>query len=131
LFPLPRPVQLANADQVYIDAVTIRGNVAAGTSPGRQNIEQLPTLTLFDEGPQGEEDVQITPNPATDMIRVSTFEPIREVSILSIDGKTLLSQTFDGVEQATLNVAALPTGMYVVSVLTDEERNAERVVIRR
>ena len=121
----------ANADQVYIDAVTIKGNVATGSGPGRQNIEELPTLTRFDEGPQSEADVQITPNPATDIIQVTAFEAIREVSILSIDGKVMMTRNFEGVEQATLRVANLPTGMYVVSVLTDEERNAERVVIRR
>ena len=121
----------ANADQVYIDAVTIKGNVASTTSPGRQHIQELPTLTLFDEGPQSEADVFVTPNPATDIIQVSAYEAIREISILSIDGKVLMTRNFEGVEQATLRVADLPTGMYVVSVLTDEERNAERVVIRR
>lgn len=119
----------ANADQVYIDAVTIKGNVAA--TAGRQNIEALPTLTLFDEGPVSEADVRITPNPATDLIQISADEAIREVTILSIDGKVLMTRTFEGLELVTLRVADLPTGMYVVSVLTDEERNAERVVIRR
>lgn len=118
-----------NGDQVYVDAVVLTGNVAA--TAGRSNLEELPTLTRLDEGNEGELDVQITPNPATDMITVRAFDPILEITILSIDGKQLMHRTFDGVEQATLRVADLPTGMYVVSVLTEEERNAERVIIRR
>jgi hypothetical protein len=119
-----------NGDQVYVDAVVLTGNVAA--TAGRTNLEELPTLSLlFDAGNEGEQDVQITPNPATDQITVRAFDPILEISILSIDGKQLMHRTFDGVEQATLRIANLPTGVYIVSVLTDEERNAERVVIRR
>jgi subtilisin family serine protease/chitodextrinase len=118
-----------NGDQVYIDAVVLTGNVA--TSAGRTNLEELPTLSLFDAGNEDEQDVQITPNPASEMITVRAFDPILEISILSIDGKQLMHRTFDGVEQATLRIANLPTGVYIVSVLTDEERNAERVVIRR
>ena len=119
----------SNADQVYIDAVVVKGNVTAGAS--RSNLQELPTRTMFDEGAVSEADVRIVPNPATDVISVSADDPIREVSILGIDGKQLLHRVYAGVERATLRVADLPTGIYVVSVLTDEERNAERVVIRR
>ncbi|TXF90758.1 S8 family serine peptidase [Neolewinella aurantiaca] len=121
----------ANGDQVYIDAVTVRGNVATTTSPGQLDLQQLPTVTLFDEGPESEQEVRIAPNPADDIIMVSADEPILEVSVLTIDGKQLMVRTFEGVEQATLRVDDLPTGLYLISVLTNEERNAERVVIRR
>ena len=119
----------ANNDQVYIDEVIIRGNVAGGSFNGNPTL--IPTHTLAGGPEQSAGGLILTPNPATDLLQVRVDEEIREISVITLDGRTLMTRRFAGQTTATLKVADLPTGMYVISVLTEEERVAERVVIRR
>jgi chitodextrinase len=124
----------ANADRVYIDQVTVTGNATSGYNPthrANSTIEEVLTIQRFDAPDQDDYDVKIAPNPASDIINVTAEEAIKEVSIYSVDGKLLMHRVFEGLDRVTLKVSDLPTGMYLVSVLTEEERNTERVVIRR
>jgi subtilisin family serine protease/chitodextrinase len=123
-----------NNDQIYIDQVTVTGNVPAGanaTGDAIVTIEKIPTIRRFDIQEEDDYEVKIAPNPASDIINIIAGEEIQEVSIFSVDGKLLMRRVFEGSDRVTLKVSDLPTGMYLVSVLTDEERNTERMVIRR
>jgi len=123
-----------NADRIYIDEVTVTGNATSGahTAEGAiSTIEEVMTIQRFDSPDDDEFDVKIAPNPASDIINVTAEEEIKEVSIYSVDGKLLMHRVYEGTERVTMKVSDLPTGMYLVSVLTVEERNTERVVIRR
>ncbi|MFK8165559.1 MAG: S8 family serine peptidase [Lewinella sp.] len=124
----------ANADQIYIDQVTVTGNAAGGANASGgavSTIEQVSTIQRFDTPGEEDYEVKIAPNPASDVINVIADEEIKEVSIFSIDGKLLAHRVFEGTDRVTMKVNDLPTGMYLVSVLTEEERNTERLVIRR
>jgi chitodextrinase len=124
----------ANADRIYIDQVTVTGNAASGSNATEgtiSTIEEVMTIQRFDSPDDDEFDVKIAPNPASDIINVTAEEEIKEVSIYSVDGKLLMHRVYEGTERVTMKVSDLPTGMYLVSVLTVEERNTERVVIRR
>lgn len=122
----------ANADQIYIDQVTVSGSNVAGSATGPvATIEHVPTLRRFDEITTSEADVRISPNPATGVISVGVDDAMREITVFTVDGKQLMQRSYDGVLQTTLDVSDLPSGIYILSVKTDEEMVTERLVIRR
>ncbi len=123
-----------NSDQIYIDEVTVTGAAAAGTSATGEafvTIEEVPTFRLTDTGNEGEGDLFISPNPAFDILTVRAGENIESVTLYTMDGRQLRHLNYQGLEQVTLKVNDLPTGMYLLSVQTEEERNTEKVMIRR
>ncbi len=123
-----------NADQIYIDQVTVTGSSTAGATAGGEaivSIEEIPTFRRTDAEEEGEGEVFIYPNPTTDVLNVRAGEVIESVTLYSIDGRQLRHLTYQGTEQVTIKVGDLPTGMYLLSVQTEEERNTEKVMIRR
>ncbi|MFT7119952.1 MAG: subtilisin family serine protease/chitodextrinase [Neolewinella sp.] len=123
-----------NNDQIYIDQVTVTGNEVAGANAAGviSTIELIPTTRRFDDVTDiGEADVQIAPNPASDVVTIRVHDPMSRITVYSIDGKQVFSRSYDGVEQTTIDVSSLPSGIYILSVQTDEELVTERMVIRR
>lgn len=55
----------------------------------------------------------VYPNPANDVLNISTSEEIANVSILGLDGKVVATST-----TSTVNVADLNSGMYIYEVTT-------------
>jgi len=122
----------ANADQIYIDQVTVSGSNVSGANLGTvATIEEVPVLRTFDLDEMGEADVQIVPNPATNVVSLRVHDDMKEVQVYSTDGKLIMQRTYNGVNQTTLNVSTLPSGIYLVHVVTTEETVTERMVIRR
>ena len=122
----------ANADQIYLDQITVTGsNVGTANTGAIATIHEVSTIRRFDYVEGSEADVRLAPNPATDVVVVSVDDPMREIQVFGVDGKLLLRNTYDGLDRTTLNVATLPTGVYLIHVVTDEETVTERLVIRR
>ncbi|SEP55884.1 S8 family serine peptidase [Neolewinella agarilytica] len=122
----------ANADQIYIDEVIITSSSTSKLNTGTiSTIEPVGGPVRFDNPDVADYEFKITPNPASDYLQVTADELIEEVSLYSIDGKLLLNRTIGNVETTTLDISQLPTGVYLLSVQTEEETNTERVVIRR
>ncbi|MTB50988.1 S8 family serine peptidase [Lewinella sp. W8] len=125
----------ANADQIYIDQVTLTGTTLGGANIGGDGttvtIEQLPTRTTFDIEDESEFDIRISPNPATDLVTVRADEAIESVTVTSIDGRQLLYRKVGNVDQAQLDVSDFPAGVYLISIQTTEELLTDKVVIRR
>ncbi len=121
-----------NADQIYIDEVTVTGSLASGASVGPTvTIEEIPTTRTFDLTDLSEADVKLVPNPATDIVSVQVADPINQITVFSVDGREIFRQSYQGVEQTSLDVRTLPAGVYLVSVQTEEELVTERLVIHR
>jgi hypothetical protein len=121
-----------NADQIYIDEVVITSVTTSSFNTGTiSTIEPVGGPVRFDNPEEGDYEFKITPNPASDYLQVTADELIEEVNLYSIDGKLLLNRTIGNVESTTLDISHLPTGVYLLSVQTEEETNTERVVIRR
>ncbi len=121
-----------NGDQVYIDEVTVTGSLTSGSSTGViATIEEIPTLRTFDEISLGEADIDIFPNPAKDQISVRVADEISEITVFSVDGRQILTRSYEGIEQTTLDVSRLAAGVYMISVQTTEELVTERLIIHR
>ncbi len=64
--------------------------------------------------------LRLYPNPATDLVRIAlnAGEEMGTVSVLDVQGRTVLQQAFRGV-QAELDVSGLSSGAYVVQLRTE------------
>lgn len=64
--------------------------------------------------------ISLYPNPAVDMVSIaSSKENIQAVEIYDVSGKMVQSFKDSG-KSVSINVSALPSGMYIAKVLTDE-----------
>jgi hypothetical protein len=63
------------------------------------------------------------PNPAHDMLRIRTTQPLLDVAILNTQGQLLRNE-----KQAEFSVADLPSGLYFLRVRTDAGETALRFV---
>lgn len=123
-----------NGDQVYVDQVTLTGFQAANTLAGegaRRQIRETGKLTLSEVAGFGEAAFLLIPNPATDQVQLRTEEPLLEVRLFSINGQLLQHHRMQNTKQLNLSLDGLPTGVYLVSILTTEERSTERLVVRK
>jgi subtilisin family serine protease len=120
----------ANADQVYIDEVTVTGSLASGNAAGAvATIHEVPSLRVMDAEIMSEADVELFPNPASDEVTVHVADGIKRVIVFNIQGQEMLRRDYEGFDQATLDVSGLAAGVYLISVQTEEESITERLII--
>ena len=73
-------------------------------------------------------DVQLSPNPTTGIINISNVRDIARVEVVDAQGRIILSRE-DAVPR--LDLSSLPTGVYVVKLITDSGRfDARKVQLR-
>ncbi len=119
-----------NGDQVYIDEVTVTGSQTSGFSTGPVvTIEELPTLVSFNANDEIEEDIKLFPNPTSEKVSIQVTDEIKHISIFNMEGREILRRSYEGIEQTILDVSSLATGVYMISVQTEEELITERLVI--
>ena len=120
----------ANADQIYVDEVTVTGSLVSGSSSGLEvTIEEIPSIQTLDFGDQIELDVELYPNPASELVNIRVADEMTQISIYKIDGQVVLRRSFDGVDEAVLDISSLSSGAYMISIQTEEEVITERLVI--
>lgn len=121
-----------NADQIYIDEVTVTGSQTGGASTGPiVTIEEMPRLTTFDVSDMPESGVQLFPNPASDLVTVQVTEEINHIIIFNIQGQEIFRGNYEGIQQTTLDVSHFAAGAYLISIQTNEEIITERMLINR
>lgn len=74
----------------------------------------------------------VSPNPAMDVITVTTDREFKQIEVLTMSGRSMSvrSNYFTGQRKATINISKVPAGIYIVRVRTDEG-DAFRKVIKR
>ena len=77
-----------------------------------------------------EPEVSVVPNPAADRVAVRCGGRMTAVEVVDALGRTVLSIDGGG-NEATLDVSALPTGLYTVLVTTPQGRTARHLTIVR
>ncbi len=71
------------------------------------------------------------PNPAETTITVTAGDPIREIAIYSMDGKQVMSHTFDTINRSEqLDVTAIAAGNYIVRIATASGNSVTRLIKR-
>jgi hypothetical protein len=85
-------------------------------SEARAGFAQAAELVFVNEATQSTNDIEIFPNPVTDMLNVVlNVEPTAAVKIFSMTGVEMMSVPAQDLNGA-INVASLPKGMYIISV---------------
>ena len=122
----------ANADQVYIDEITIIGAQASGSNTGPiVTIEEIQTTSTSSSMYLAEADVELFPNPASDLVSVRVDDEISQVVIYNVQGREMFRRSYEGIKQANLDVSTLAAGIYLISIQTKEELITERLMIHR
>ena len=59
-------------------------------------------------------EANVYPNPATDFVNISAVEPIALVTITDLQGRMVIRQLSNGINETKINVSALANGMYEI-----------------
>ncbi|MEM6724805.1 MAG: S8 family serine peptidase [Bacteroidota bacterium] len=121
-----------NGDQVYIDQVTVTGSNASGSNvEPLVTIQEIPTLSKFNDLPNIEADVELFPNPTSDLVTVRVLDEIQQITVFNIQGQVMFNRMYGNLMQTDLNVSRFVPGVYLIMVQTDEEVVTERLIIQR
>ena len=71
---------------------------------------------------------RLHPNPSSGSITVENLNTAAAVSIYSVNGKKVMS--LDNYTGESINVSALSSGLYLVSIETEESKEVRRLVKR-
>ena len=122
----------ANADQIYVDEVTVTGAlIAASTLSPISLIEPVGSPSISTTVVTPEAELTLFPNPAVDLVTVRATDAIQRVIVFDVQGREVLRRNYEGIETTSLDVSALGSGVYLFSVQTVESRSTERLVIKR
>ncbi len=81
-------------------------------------------------GSKNENDgITIYPNPAKDMVFISSHEPISRITVFDFSGKVVADLPVNNKTKFELSTTGLNAGVYMVRVNTKKEEVVERVVI--
>ncbi len=117
----------ANADRVYIDEVIITGNGSGSRLSGEStsDISLVSGKTMLSD--LDDLGYEVFPNPATSSLSIRTEDNINEIKIISLTGQLIRTQTIQS-DHVTLDIAELKTGLYLLSIETDEEVLTQKFV---
>lgn len=73
----------------------------------------------------------IYPNPATDHLMVRSALKIKKIVMMSILGEVVLEQNVNMVNKQRLDLNAFPSGIYLLTVFTQDNKITKRVKISR
>lgn len=71
--------------------------------------------------------ISITPNPAKNYITVSTSDVIKELRLISLDGK-LVSRWTNVLGTSTLDISNIAAGVYIVKMITGDAEQSRKII---
>ncbi|RDI04550.1 T9SS-dependent choice-of-anchor J family protein [Flavobacterium sp. AG291] len=74
--------------------------------------------------------LSIYPNPVNNIINIDSNDniSISKVSIADLNGRTVKSVSFDGVSNASVNIADLASGMYMMNITSDKGMTTKKIM---
>lgn len=127
----------ADDDQIYIDDVVITGCSSAASKPSdpvaELRVDNDPTESML----PAIEGVQISPNPARDMLFVDyqiDKDGAVQVMLNDLSGRTVFQNKYQvsaGAQRISLDLSTLPAGMYTVHLSGGNQAFNEKVLIVR
>lgn len=127
----------ADDDQVYIDDVVITGCSSAASKPSdpvaELRVDNAPAESML----PAIEGVQISPNPARDMLFVDyqiDKDGAVQVMLNDLSGRTVFQNKYQvsaGAQRISLDLSTLPAGMYTVHLSGGNQAFNEKVLVVR
>lgn len=75
-------------------------------------------------------EVQIYPNPATNYLNIKSDWFINDIKIKDINGKEILTQKVNNEKKSTLNVQALPSGVYLAEIISGNQKQIKKIIVK-
>jgi hypothetical protein len=82
------------------------------------------------KNPEQEKLFEMYPNPASGLVYINHLEGNSTVKILSVDGKTLLTQQLTGLTETSIDISRLEKGIYFVQLMQNEKNQTEKLIVR-
>lgn len=76
------------------------------------------TLVGIETIPSSLNNIHIFPNPVEDILTINSEVKFKELSILSINGQTLLNRAYE----SAINLNSLPTGVYILKLIDNSDQ---------
>ncbi|MEL7220444.1 MAG: M36 family metallopeptidase [Bacteroidota bacterium] len=126
----------------YLDDIILYSNLftltntACTTSGGGSSCSDV--VTIVNQGSVSTTEIdqdrplKLFPNPASDKLTVELPAMLNEqveLSILAVDGRQLQSQVYDSFLRETLDLSALPAGIYMLQFRTAEDLTTRRLIV--
>lgn len=123
-----------NSDYIYLDNIMLSGcKNNASARLAEPSLEE----TISADATGILSDIKLYPNPTSDVLNME-MELVQdaqiELVIIDVTGKTVLSRSFnqtEGLNKLTLNMYELPSGIYMMNVVSENEMLTKRFVIQR
>ncbi len=125
----------ADDDQVYIDDVVVTGCTVSGARNDQSTENRF--SEPGDENTATFSEVLISPNPATDMLNIRyQINKDADVQVLLVDMTGRIAQQNSqnvaaGANQFQVDLSSLPSGLYSVQLISNDQVYSEKVVVRR
>ena len=102
----------------------------AGVCSGEAKTEDiiLPLMAVSTQDLQAADELQVSPNPATDVLNISVSGADAEqlhVELLDLSGRSVLRQAWN---KEALNIAELAAGQYVLRLIGEKKMWVQRIV---
>ncbi|HAP63026.1 MAG TPA: hypothetical protein DCR93_27185, partial [Cytophagales bacterium] len=71
----------------------------------------------------------IYPNPAVDVVTVTAGSPLKQVSVMNLLGQTMQTTPQISGREATVDVASLEAGSYLIIAVDEEGKKVHKLVV--
>jgi hypothetical protein len=112
-----------NDDEVFIDAVIIKGNTGSNLIEELISIKSENNIVLADERIN---DMSLSPNPAENTVQIKLSETPKSIKIFNVSGQ-LIQMPVD-IEQSIMDVSLLKSGIYFIQAETEEEVYTQKLI---
>ncbi|MGM9845543.1 MAG: alpha/beta hydrolase-fold protein [Muribaculaceae bacterium] len=89
-----------------------------------------PSAISDDLAEQALHSVTMYPNPATDIVNVSSSDPIRAITVHSMSGAMMLQLPGIGTTAMSFDATALPAGTYLATIATDLSASTIKLIVK-
>ena len=124
----------ANADRIYIDAVTATGLGGNSLVSGEIKIKKLNSTAGIEQSEMMEE-ISVSPNPTSELLNIGMnldFNQILNIEVIDILGRQTMTMTYNALEGNNLipvNITDINTGTYFIKVTdSDGDQMVERFI---
>ena len=102
-------------------------NPCLGASYGQAEDYTITVTAALDMADFNKVQIQVYPNPATDVLNIVSSTIVNTVQVFDITGKLVGSHIVNAAE-STVNISNLAPGMYLITIQTDEGSQSKKVV---
>lgn len=121
-------VVAANAAAVPpVPANTVTSNIVFDNYIARA-VATSDLLSNTDFGTNVKQAISIYPNPTSDLlnVKIEGSESISAVKIIDLNGREVFVKSFNGVNDAQINVSDLTSGMYLINITSGEQTTTRK-----